>query len=59
MGTNYQTTPNQKESKPLKKPSRKRRWQQAAKDPALLKDISDIEADFLVADAETAKSLDD
>jgi hypothetical protein len=33
------------------------KWQEAAKDPALLKDISEIEADFEFADAETAGEM--
>ena len=47
-----------KELKELRRQTRQARWKEGAKDPALLKDISDIENDFQYADAETAGSID-
>jgi metal-responsive CopG/Arc/MetJ family transcriptional regulator len=46
-----------KELKEIKRLERRRQWQEGAKDPALLKDISDIEVDFRTADAETARRI--
>jgi hypothetical protein len=43
-----------KELKELKRQARRVQWKEGAKDPALLQDISNIEADFQSADAETA-----
>ena len=43
-----------KELKELRRQSRKASWEKAAKDPELLKDISDIEVAFRTAGAETA-----
>ena len=43
-----------KELKQVRREARKRRWEEGAKDPALLKDISDIETAFKSADAEAA-----
>jgi len=43
-----------KELKDLQRQVRQTRWEEGAKDPALLKDISDIETSFQSADAETA-----
>lgn len=47
-----------KELKELRRKARKVRWEEGAKDPALLKDISDVEAAFQSADAETAGRMD-
>ncbi len=47
-----------KELKEIKRQARKARWQEASKDPALLKDISDTETAFHSADNETAGKLD-
>jgi hypothetical protein len=43
-----------KELKELRRQARQSMWEKGAKDPALLKDISDTEAAFKSADAETA-----
>jgi hypothetical protein len=43
-----------KELKELRRKTRKSRWEEGAKDPALLKDITDTEQAFHSADAETA-----
>ena len=43
-----------KELKELRRRARKARWEEGAKDPALLKDISQIELAFQSADTETA-----
>ncbi len=51
--------PNKEKSKESKRQSRKARWEQGAKDPVLLKDITEIEISFRAADAETAKRLDE
>lgn len=45
------------ELKELRRRARQALWEQAAKDPLLLKDIEDIEADFQSADAETARRI--
>ncbi|MFC1924174.1 hypothetical protein ACFLXA_02275 [Chloroflexota bacterium] len=47
-----------KELKEIKRQMRKVRWEEGSRDPALLKDISEVEADFQSADAETAGSID-
>ena len=47
-----------KELRELKRQARKARWEEGAKDIALLKDISEIEVAFQSADAETAGSID-
>lgn len=46
-----------KELKELRKKERQKRWQEGAKDTALLKDIAEVEADFKTADAETARRI--
>ena len=43
-----------KELKELKRHARQVAWQEASKDPLLLKDIKDTENDFKSADAETS-----
>jgi hypothetical protein len=57
--TSSSVSHNEEDRKTLNKKLRKVQWQQAAKDPALLKDIADIEKDFKSTDAETVKRLDD
>lgn len=47
-----------KELKELRRQARKARWEEGAKDPALLKDISEIETAFQSADAETLGRTD-
>jgi len=47
-----------KELKELQRRARKARWEEGAKDPALLKDISETEIAFQSADAETAGRID-
>ena len=42
----------------LRRRARKLRWEEGAKDPALLKDISEVEVAFQSADAETAGRMD-
>jgi hypothetical protein len=42
-----------KELKELNRLARKKRWQEGAKDPALLRDISDVADAFRYADQET------
>jgi hypothetical protein len=46
-----------KEMKELQRLARKARWEQGARDPALLKDIAEIEVAFRSADAETARKI--
>lgn len=46
-----------KELKELRRQARQRLWQEAAKDPLLLKDIKDVETAFRTADAETAQRI--
>jgi hypothetical protein len=46
-----------KELKELQRQERQVKWKAAAKDPLLLKDIKEIEADFKYADAETARRI--
>lgn len=43
-----------KELKEVRRQARQSKWKEGAKDPALLKDISDTETAFQSADAETA-----
>jgi hypothetical protein len=43
-----------KELRELRRQVRQSQWQEGARDPLLLKDVSDIEAAFQFADAETA-----
>ena len=47
-----------KELDELRRRARKARWEEGARDPALLKDISDVEVVFQSADAETAGRMD-
>ena len=47
-----------KELKEIRRQTRKNQWEKGAKDPALLKDISEVEHDFKLADAETAGVID-
>jgi hypothetical protein len=47
-----------KELKEIRRQARKVQWKKAAKDPAFLKDISEVESDFKFADAETAGGMD-
>lgn len=46
-----------KELKELRKQARLARWQAAARDPLLLKDVKEIETAFKSADAETARGV--
>jgi len=46
-----------KELKELKRQMRQAQWREGANDPLLLKDISEIEATFQSADAETARRI--
>ena len=47
-----------KELKELRRQARQTRWEEGAKDPKLLKDISEIDVAFRSADAETAGRID-
>ena len=47
-----------RELKDIERKTRQARWEQGARDPALLKDIGDIETAFAVADGETAGRMD-
>ena len=47
-----------RELKDIERQTRQARWEQGAKDPALMKDISDIETAFATADGETAGRMD-
>ena len=47
-----------KELDELRRQARKARWEEGAKDPALLKDISEVSIAFKSADAETAGRID-
>jgi hypothetical protein len=40
--------------KELQRRQRRHQWEQAARDPLLLRDIADVESAFEAADAETA-----
>jgi hypothetical protein len=46
-----------KELNELRKQSRRKLWQQAAKDALFIKDVKDVEDDFNAADAETARKI--
>jgi metal-responsive CopG/Arc/MetJ family transcriptional regulator len=46
-----------KELKELQKQSRRKQWQEGAKDPLLIKDIEDTDKSFYTADAETARRI--
>jgi hypothetical protein len=46
-----------KELNELKKQSRRKRWQEGAKDPLLIKDIVDTDKSFYNADSETARRI--
>ena len=46
-----------KEMKELQRLARKARWEQGARDPALINDLSENEAAFKFADAETARRI--
>jgi hypothetical protein len=46
-----------KELKELRRQARQRSWQEAAKDPLLLKDIQDVENAFRTADAATEQRI--
>ena len=46
-----------KEIKELRRQMRQSQWQEGANDPLLLKDVSEVEAAFQSADAETARSI--
>jgi len=43
-----------RELKDIERKARQARWEQGAKDPALLKDITDIQTAFATADGDTA-----
>lgn len=47
-----------KELKEIRRRARQVRWEEGAKDPVLLKDISEVEVAFQSADAETAGRID-
>jgi len=47
-----------KELKELRRLARQARWEEGAKDPVLLRDISEATVDFQSADAETAGKID-
>ncbi len=47
-----------KELKELRRRARKARWEEGAKDPALLRDISEIKIAFQSADAKTGGRID-
>jgi hypothetical protein len=46
-----------REVQELRRQVRRRRWHEASRDPLLLKDIQEVEADFAEADAETARRI--
>ncbi len=46
-----------KEMKELQRLARKAQWEQGARDPALINDLSENEAAFKSADAETARRI--
>jgi len=46
-----------RELKELQRQARQKLWQEAARDPLLLKDLKDTEAEFTTADAETARRI--
>lgn len=45
------------ELKRIKKELRRKAWEEAAKDPLLIRDITEIENDFRYADAESARRI--
>jgi len=47
-----------RELKELRRQARRARWEEGAKDPALLKDISEVDVAFQSADIETAGRID-
>ena len=47
-----------KELKELRRQARQTRWEEGAKDPVLLKDISEVDVAFQSADVETAGRID-
>jgi len=47
-----------KELKEVRRRARQARWEEGAKDPVLLRDISEAEVAFQSADAETAGKID-
>ncbi len=47
-----------KELKEVRRQARQAQWEEGAKDPVLLRDISEAEVAFLSADAETAGKID-
>jgi len=47
-----------KELKDVRRQARQAQWEEGAKDPVLLRDISEVEVAFLSADAETAGKID-
>jgi len=47
-----------KELKDVRRHARQAQWEEGAKDPILLRDISEVEVTFLSADAETAGKID-
>ena len=47
-----------KELREIRRQARQARWEEGAKDPALLKDISEIEVAFQSADVEAAGRID-
>ena len=47
-----------KELKEIQRQARRARWKEGAKDPMLLRDVSEVEVAFQSADAETAGRID-
>jgi len=47
-----------KELKEVRRRARQARWEEGAKDPVLLRDISEVEVAFQSADAEAAGKID-
>lgn len=47
-----------KELNELKRKNRQKLWREAAQDPVFLKDVKDVEADFLTADTENIGRAD-
>jgi len=47
-----------KELKEVRRRARQARWEEGAKDPVLLKDISEVDVAFQSADVETAGRID-
>ena len=46
-----------RELRELERARRRARWEEAARDPLLLKDVREAEEDFAAADAETARRI--